>query len=58
MFLAKLTHHMGTLKWKTAAVADQLSEFQQPFQEHIIDEPLTFTPAILSSVDSTITTKL
>jgi hypothetical protein len=56
-----MSHRIDTLTLKTADVAVELSEFQQSFQDRldsIIDDPMTFTPTIISSVDTILTTKL
>lgn len=56
-----MTLPMDTLGLKMADAAVKLSEFQQSIQGHldsIVDGPLTFTPTVLSSVDSTVATKL
>jgi len=56
-----MSHRMDALTLKTADVAVELSEFLHSIQDQlnsIIDDPLTFTPTIISSVDTIITTKL
>ncbi len=56
-----MSHRMDALTLKTADVAVELSEFQHSIQDQlnsIINDPLTCTPTIISSVDTIITTKL
>jgi hypothetical protein len=56
-----MNHRIDTLTLKTADVAVELSKFQQSTQDQIdsiVEDPLTFTPIILSSIETITEMKL
>jgi hypothetical protein len=56
-----MTHHLDTLRLQTADGAVELSDLKQVTQDHIdsiINDPLMFTPTIISTVNTVFDRKL